>query len=547
VAQSEAAQARIVASESLIRSILDRAPDAFVSCASNGAVLEWNARAEETFGWSRAEALGRDIATLIIPPAMRSAHHGGMAGFAQTGGGPIINTRIRVQASHRDGRTIPVELSVGSLPHGDSYIATAFLHDVSERIAFENAIAASEKRARMIADAMPALIAYINRDLTYEFTNARYLPMVGIDPASMIGRPVREVLPPSTYAQLAGPMQQALAGASVQTEVGVEGPNGIAYFMAHFIPDFGADGSVSGFYTMVMDISERKGAELRQAASERRAEAANRAKTEFVANISHEIRTPLNAVLGITHLLGKTSLQPEQRHYLDMVRTSGTALLTILNDVLDFSKIEAGRMELSSTTFELSGVLDAIATIMTVNAGEKDLALSIGVQAGVPAMLTGDALRLQQVLINLVGNAIKFTREGSVRLVVEQAARDGAQVRLRFSVHDTGIGMSAEEQDHLFTAFSQADASTTRRFGGTGLGLAICRRLTDLMGGMLELHSTPGHGSSFVLELPLLAAPAPAPSTRTPATLAAVIAAHRGRRHTTRTARVAPATATTSA
>ncbi|MFL6656505.1 MAG: PAS domain S-box protein [Massilia sp.] len=516
VAQSVAAQARVTASESLMRSILERAPDAFVSCDSTGKVLEWNARAEETFGWPRSEAIGRDIADLIIPSDQHGAHHAGMAAFALTGTGPIINTRIRVQARHRDGHQIPVELSVGSLVHGDTYMATAFLHDVTERIAFEDAIAAGVKRARMIADAMPALIAYINLNEEYAFTNARYQSMVGLDPAAMLGRTIRDVLPPATYAQLQEPIAQALAGQPVQSEVRTEGPNGTAYFMAHFIPDIGTDGAVTGFYTMVMDISERKSAELRQAASERRADAANQAKTEFVANISHEIRTPLNAVLGITHLLSKTELQPEQRHYLDMVRASGNALLTIINDVLDFSKIEAGRLELSTTTFHLSDVLDAIATIMTVNAGQKTLSLSIGVQAEVPDTLHGDALRLQQVLINLVGNAIKFTQHGAVRLVVQVVERHGEHTRLRFSVHDTGIGISAEQQEQLFKPFSQADASTTRRFGGTGLGLAICRRLTELMGGTLEASSTPGSGSTFALELPLLAARMPEPPQALP-------------------------------
>ncbi|MES2018735.1 MAG: PAS domain S-box protein [Pseudomonadota bacterium] len=507
MAQREAGLARIVASEALTRAILERAPDAFVSCDSTGVILEWNERAADSFGWSRQEAIGRNIAELIIPQAMHAAHHAGMAAFARSGTGPIVNSRIRVQACHRDGRTIPVELSVGSLPHGDSHIATAFLHDVTERIAFEEAIAAGEKRARMIADAMPAMISYVDREQRYRFVNASHRAYLGIDPASMIGRLVSEVLDANTFALLYEPMRQALAGTLVRTEVSRIGVAGVEYFMAHLIPDFDAAGQVVGCYGMVMDISERKGAELRQAASERRAEAANLAKTEFVANISHEIRTPLNAVLGISHLLGKTTLLPEQRHYLDMVRTSGTALLTILNDVLDFSKIEAGRMELSHATFELADVLDAIATIMTVNAGEKALELSIGVAPSVPSRLCGDALRLQQVLINLVGNAIKFTQSGAVRLEVDQIGREGERSTLRFAVHDTGIGISAEQQENLFSAFSQADASTTRRFGGTGLGLAICRRLTDLMQGTLELSSSTCQGSTFTLELALQAAP----------------------------------------
>ncbi|MHA4871475.1 CHASE domain-containing protein [Duganella sp. PWIR1] len=230
------------------------------------------------------------------------------------------------------------------------------------------------------------------------------------------------------------------------------------------------------------------------------AEAASRAKSEFVANMSHEIRTPLNAVLGMTHLLSNTVLSAEQFKYVEMIRSSGNSLLSILNDVLDFSKIEAGRMELSPSPFQLSAMLEAIATIMTVNGGEKDLELAIGVQPGVPQALVGDGHRLQQVLINLVGNAIKFTEKGSISVLVELAE---APATLRFTVRDSGIGIDADRLQALFAPFSQADASMTRRFGGTGLGLAISRRIATLMGGAIDVHSTPGAGSEFMLTVPL--------------------------------------------
>ncbi len=230
------------------------------------------------------------------------------------------------------------------------------------------------------------------------------------------------------------------------------------------------------------------------------AEAASRAKSEFVANMSHEIRTPLNAVLGMAHLLGNTALSAEQQKYVEMIRSSGHSLLSILNDVLDFSKIEAGRMELEPQPFQLSALLEALATIMTVNAGEKDLELAIGVETGVPQALVGDGHRLQQVLVNLVGNAIKFTEKGSVTVLVELAQ---APATLRFTVRDSGIGISPDRLTQLFAPFSQADASMTRRFGGTGLGLAISRRIAALMGGAIEVHSTPGVGSEFVLTVPL--------------------------------------------
>ncbi|USX11481.1 CHASE domain-containing protein [Oxalobacteraceae bacterium OTU3CAMAD1] len=250
------------------------------------------------------------------------------------------------------------------------------------------------------------------------------------------------------------------------------------------------------------------------------AEAASRAKTEFVANMSHEIRTPLNAVLGMTHLLNNTPLSADQQKYLEMIRTSGNSLLGILNDVLDFSKIEAGRMELSPAPFQLGAVLEALANIMTVNGGEKDLELAIGIEPGVPQALVGDGHRLQQVLVNLVGNAIKFTEKGSVAVLVELVAGTpgasgidqaaGAPATLRFTVSDSGIGIPADSLAQLFAPFSQADASMTRRFGGTGLGLAISRRIAALLGGAIEVRSTPGVGSEFMLTVPMLRADAAA-------------------------------------
>ncbi|NRR30701.1 response regulator [Oxalobacteraceae bacterium] len=386
-------------------------------------------------------------------------------------------------------------------------MANAFLHDISARITYEEQIANSEKRARIIADSLPVLIAYLDRDLRYQFTNIQYQKQWKIDPKWMIGKTLDEVFPEPTK-NWRHDFDQALAGQRVRYERESTRAGYTEHFMVDLIPDLDDKGKVAGVYLMAMDITERKNSELKQAASEQRAEAASRAKSEFVANMSHEIRTPMNAVLGLTHLMGHTELNSVQKNYMDMILASGNALLGILNDVLDFSKIEAGRMELSPEPFTLTDVLKTVATVMTLNPGTGRIELAIGVEPGVPQMLIGDAMRLQQVLVNLVSNAIKFTEQGEVSLLVEQISRHGDISTLRFLVRDTGIGIDAEQQSRLFSAFTQADASTTRRFGGTGLGLAISRRLVDLMGGNLEIRSKVGVGSDFILTLPLHASAA---------------------------------------
>jgi PAS domain S-box-containing protein len=364
----------------------------------------------------------------------------------------------------------------------------------------------SERRTRVLADTLPLLIAYLDRDLRYRFANAHYHTQWGLEPQSMLGKTVTEVFGDAAEPWL-DDLNMALAGRRLHYERDFQGVDGVRHFLVDLVPDMGPDGKAAGFYLTAMNITDRKN-------SEQRAEAASRAKSEFVANMSHEIRTPMNAVLGVAYLLENTPLSQKQKEYVGMIRSSGQVLLGILNDVLDFSKIEAGRMELAPQPFLLREVLESLANVMTLPANARGISLDIGADDDVPAVLVGDAMRLQQILINLVGNAVKFTERGGVSVRV---ARDADRARLRFAVRDTGIGMDLEQQSRLFSAFNQADASTTRRFGGTGLGLTICRRLAELMGGDISVHSTPGAGSEFVVTLPFDVAEEAAPQQPEPA------------------------------
>ncbi|KAF4530385.1 hypothetical protein B566_EDAN018531, partial [Ephemera danica] len=364
-------------------------------------------------------------------------------------------------------------------------------------------------------DQIPVTITYIDADLRYQYINRAQELWLGKSAEEIVGRSVLDVVGEKVYADIAPNLREALE----RNRIDRNGNN--VWHSGRHVPDINADGKVLGVYTVFFDITQRAAAEqqLRDREQELRAakevaEAASRAKSEFLANMSHEIRTPMNGVLGLTELLLETPLDSQQRPFVETVRSSGETLMSILNDILDFSKIEAGKLETESLDFDLCQSVEDVVQLLAPRAHSKQLEIACRIDEGLPHAVRGDPYRLRQVLGNLIGNAVKFTATGEVLVDVQQQD----EWTLRFSVHDTGIGIACDVRERLFRAFEQADGSTTRRFGGTGLGLAISRSLVTLMGGSMGVDSTPGDGSTFWFTLPLVPATS-LPSVPSPAGL----------------------------
>ena len=379
-----------------------------------------------------------------------------------------------------------------------------------------------EKRTRQLADAnrflrtltnhLPSMVGYWDRDERCRFANPVYQQWFGRAPDQVIGNTMREILGEALYQQNEPFIKAALRGEPQQFERAIIKADGTTgYTLANYIPDLQAENeagleqdAVRGMVTLVTEVTEIKTAQFELerlngelAEQSRRAESANQAKSTFLANMSHEIRTPLNGILGMSELALDESLSPPVREAFETINHSGQVLLSIVNDVLDFSKIEAGKLDIESVPFALPDLVQQTLAMLGPMARAKGLALTVTLDPEIPAGLQGDPGRLRQVLLNLIGNALKFTEQGQISTRARLLGREGRRITLQLDVQDTGVGIAPDKQRLIFEPFSQEDASITRRYGGTGLGLSITSRLVQLMGGRIWLDSVPGQGSTF--------------------------------------------------
>ncbi len=368
--------------------------------------------------------------------------------------------------------------------------------DITERLL------ANEKLLKLsrAVENSPASVVITDKDGTIEYVNRKFTEVTGYTAAEAIGKNPRILKSGVQTAEFyKGLWENILAGKTWQGEITNRKKSGDIYVESALIsPIRSENGKITHFVAVKEDITQRKHTEQQLELAMLAADAANRAKSDFLANMSHEIRTPLNAILGLTNLCLQTELAQKQLDYLNKIHNSSKSLLNIIHDILEFSKIEAGKMDLEHIQFKLEDVLSNVASIISTKAEEKGLEFLFEMPAALPSFLIGDPMRLGQVLINLASNAVKFTENGEVVVRAEIEGETANSIRLRFSVSDTGIGMSEEQIGRLFHAFSQGDSTTTRKFGGTGLGLSISKQLVELMGGNIRVESSPGLGATFI-------------------------------------------------
>ena len=406
----------------------------------------------------------------------------------------------------KDGKTIWVRrlAEIEMDEQGHPIIIRGTIQDITEQKTMALAIEGHERFLRNMTNVMPGVVGYWGRDLRCRFANAAYQKIFGKTQQQMNGIHLRELLGDEVFSNNKPYITAVMQGESQRFEQSTTKIDGSTqYALINLIPDM-VEEHIQGYIVISADITELRESQCRleqlnnelvtQTAS---ATTANLTKSRFLATMSHEIRTPMNGLIGMIQLLEQTELTTEQREYTESAKTAGIELVDLLNDILDISKIEADKIVLEVSNFDLTSLISETSKLLSIQATEKGLELTVRIDAEVPTLLKGDTVRLRQIIRNLMSNAIKFTPKGSILLQISRDSEDEQTATLCFLVSDSGIGIEADMLEHIFTPFTQADSSTTRMYGGSGLGLSICKHLAELMGGSIGVESVSGEGATF--------------------------------------------------
>lgn len=494
--------AELKASETKVRAIVETVTNAIITIDAKGTIASFNPASEKIFGYKAKDVIGCNV-KMLMPVPDKTKHDGYLSKYLETGKKNVIGIGREVVGLRKDGTQFPAYLSVSEMEIDGSKMFVGMVIDITERKNAEKKLRDNEERLSLVLNGVNLGMwdwDVVTGHLTF---NDRLPEMLGYLPNEFEPdvKEWKSRIHPDDLPKVMDTLNAHFAGKTP------------FYIKEHRLKTKSADwkwildsGKVVAWNEnkkptrMVgihMDINDRKKVEKELVQSRKEAQLASKAKSEFLARMSHEIRTPMNAIIGMAEVLSETPLNEEQKKYIDVFKGAGDALLLLINDILDFSKIEAGQIELENTPFYLKPLLNETVLIMEVNSKIKGIKIICDVQNSVPDVLVGDPTRLRQIIINLIGNSLKFTEKGSITLRVQNDPDDKRKGSLLFSVIDTGVGIPKEKQKTIFENFSQADSSVTRKYGGTGLGLAISKKLIELMDGQICVESELGKGCTF--------------------------------------------------
>jgi PAS domain S-box-containing protein len=478
----------------LLDTLIQTSPVAIIVHDRHRVVTLANPAFCEIFGYSERECIGRRLEELIVQPGAEPAF---LANIQRIADGAVLQGAMK--RKRKDGLLVDVEVHAKRFLADGKYCgAFALFQDITKRVEAETALRESEEVFRSLCSAAPVGVFRTDENGVGIYSNDRMSEIHGLSLDQIGADPAAGIHPDDVERVLASRRVNFERGDRFSEQFRYLKPNGeVVWVSLQGGPIRGSDGRLQGYVGVLEDITLLREANEQMREAKEAADAASRAKSEFLANMSHEIRTPMNGIIGMTELALDTELDPSQREYLNAVKYSADSLLTVINDILDFSKIEVGKLSLDPIEFNLRDHLGQAMKILAGRAHEKGLELACFVPPKLPDFVVGDPVRLRQVVLNLIGNAIKFTEKGEVVLRVELESQDAEGMSLHFAVSDTGIGIPAEKRELIFEPFSQADTSTTRRYGGTGLGLSISSRLISMMNGRVWLESEAGHGTTF--------------------------------------------------